>query len=131
MKIDGPSRRRRNLVGITPLVDVVFILLFFFMLASSFDRWHSIDLRLQTSGGQADSPVETRVLSVRPGARIYWLDSWMDLARFSRSLPGLDPSVVLVLKPVQGAAMQDLIDVMEAISSEGHNSVSLEVAAGS
>ncbi len=29
-------RRRRSLISLTPLIDVVFILLVFFMLASSF-----------------------------------------------------------------------------------------------
>ena len=38
------NNRRRNLISLTPLIDVVFILLVFFMLASSFLDWRSITL---------------------------------------------------------------------------------------
>ena len=38
----APSRRR--LISLTPLIDVVFILLIFFMLASSFLDWRAIGL---------------------------------------------------------------------------------------
>ena len=37
-------RRRRSPISLTPLIDVVFILLVFFMLASSFLDWRSITL---------------------------------------------------------------------------------------
>ena len=36
--------RRRAVISLTPLIDVVFILLVFFMLASSFLDWRSITL---------------------------------------------------------------------------------------
>lgn len=37
-------RRRRAAISLTPLIDVVFILLVFFMLASSFLDWRALDL---------------------------------------------------------------------------------------
>ena len=36
-EVEEAARKRRSLVILTPLVDIVFILLIFFMLASSFD----------------------------------------------------------------------------------------------
>ncbi|MGK0476314.1 MAG: biopolymer transport protein ExbD, partial [Oleispira sp.] len=36
--------KQRNLISLTPLIDVVFILLVFFMLTSSFVEWKFIDL---------------------------------------------------------------------------------------
>ena len=39
-----PAVPRKSLVNLTPLIDVVFILLIFFMLASNFIRWHYIEL---------------------------------------------------------------------------------------
>jgi biopolymer transport protein ExbD len=35
---------KRNLVNLTPLIDIVFILLIFFMLASNFAEWQFIEL---------------------------------------------------------------------------------------
>jgi len=49
-----PERpRRRRLIGLTPLIDVVFILLVFFMLVTAFDPWQPLPLRL------ADAPSAT------------------------------------------------------------------------
>lgn len=48
--------RRRAVVSLTPLIDVVFILLVFFMLASSFLDWRAIDL--DVPGSQAASSAE-------------------------------------------------------------------------
>lgn len=36
--------KKRSLVSLTPLIDVVFILLIFFMLVSSFTKWNIIEL---------------------------------------------------------------------------------------
>jgi hypothetical protein len=40
-RLAAEPRRRRALISMTPLIDVVFILLIFFMLASSFLNWRS------------------------------------------------------------------------------------------
>ncbi|OOC09384.1 ExbD/TolR family protein, partial [Thioalkalivibrio halophilus] len=42
--LDTGRPRRRNLISLTPLIDVVFILLVFFMLASSFLDWRAVEL---------------------------------------------------------------------------------------
>ena len=43
-----PSSRKRRRPGLTPLIDVVFLLLVFFMLASSFGAEGSLPLRVAT-----------------------------------------------------------------------------------
>ena len=44
MTLAAAAQKKRPLISLTPLIDVVFILLVFFMLASSFLDWRSIDL---------------------------------------------------------------------------------------
>jgi len=51
--------RRRVSISLTPLIDVVFILLVFFMLATSFMEWRALDL---------DTPVQTATASSSEGA---------------------------------------------------------------
>lgn len=45
MKIGGRKSQRKVLISLTPLVDIIFILLVFFMLASSFLDWRSVVLQ--------------------------------------------------------------------------------------
>jgi biopolymer transport protein ExbD len=44
MHLELPARPRRRLISLTPLIDVVFILLLFFMLASTLTRLHAVPL---------------------------------------------------------------------------------------
>ena len=44
MQFCSTQRRRRRLIGLTPLIDVVFILLLFFMLASQFHQWRAMTI---------------------------------------------------------------------------------------
>ncbi len=65
------GRRRPVAVSLTPLIDVVFILLLFFMLTTSFARYHSLDFNI--SGGAAAAPSIVAeapvVVEVLPGDR--------------------------------------------------------------
>jgi biopolymer transport protein ExbD len=48
MRLNRPARRR-GLVNLTPLIDVVFLLLVFFMLASTFLKFGTV--KLEAAGG--------------------------------------------------------------------------------
>jgi len=43
-KLADQQARRKTIISLTPLIDVVFILLVFFMLASSFMDWRTLSL---------------------------------------------------------------------------------------
>ena len=51
--LSGNARRARP-ISLTALIDVVFILLMFFMLTSSFSQWQMLDLLVPTSNEQAE-----------------------------------------------------------------------------
>ncbi len=59
----GEERSTVRLIPLTPLIDVIFILLIFFMLASSYLDWRAIDLRVTTSDDPAT--VSQRALVIR------------------------------------------------------------------
>lgn len=66
-----PSRRRRSVdVDITPLVDVLFMLIIFFVLTTSFVQG-AIDLTLP-SGNPSAVPGNPVVLSVRKDGTLFW-----------------------------------------------------------
>jgi len=52
MRLSSGARKRRAL-NMTPLIDVVFLLLVFFMLASTFLRFSAINVETATGGGTA------------------------------------------------------------------------------
>lgn len=44
-------RRRRSIISLTSLIDVIFLLLLFFMLSSTFSRYSQLDLGVAGTGG--------------------------------------------------------------------------------
>lgn len=57
VKLAEKQARRKAVISLTPLVDVVFILLIFFMLASSFMEWRSLSLDT-AAASQSSAPSE-------------------------------------------------------------------------
>ena len=117
MRIEAPPRIRRPL-PLTPLVDIVFLLLMFFMLSSTFSKFGGIDLgRTTATAAQAPfAPVKSGVIInvMKQGkakvngeeVRLEALVTKLDLLhrRGARS-------AIVTLS--NDAAVQDLVDVLE------------------
>ena len=116
------ASRRRAVIGLTPLIDVVFILLVFFMLASSFLDWRSIELR--APGPAASSTLEgTLFVELREGG--------LRLAGLPITLPALlakataltAPKVVLRAAP--GVPLQQAVTVLDRLAGAGITNIAL------
>ena len=58
--------RRRRMLNLTPLIDVVFLLLVFFMLASTFLKFGTV--KLETAGGGTTTADVSKVALIHIGA---------------------------------------------------------------
>lgn len=58
------ARRRPTLIRLTPLIDVVFILLVFFMLASSFLDWRAFEVAVPADVAAPDLDVEPILVEI-------------------------------------------------------------------
>ena len=65
---DAPRMTTR--IGLTPLIDVVFLLLVFFMLASTFLKFNYLPLSTGGEGAGAPSLGETVIVRVRAGGAL-------------------------------------------------------------
>ena len=127
MRLEQTHRRRVRL-ALTPLIDVVFLLLLFFMLSSTF-----LDLQQLRVGAQAVSRpsagkgealvvrVETTSLrvghqAVTPGGLVAALNR----------LAGGDKGRKVLVRPGEGVRLQRLVDVLEAIGGGGFTDIALQ-----
>jgi len=123
--------RRRKKISLTPLIDIVFILLLFFMLSSSFKRWQVIDL---TSAQASEHPGDESeleplfLLLYESGEVKLWPNkrSWnkaseikMDELEPLKSEKQLRPAALLV--PEKKTNIQTMIDALEHLDSLGVN----------
>jgi biopolymer transport protein ExbD len=120
-----PPRRAR--VSLTPLIDVVFILLVFFMLASSLLQWRSIDLDASAKAAAAPSNgksiiVDIRTDDIRVGGETIALDT---LTRRMAANVAERPDQRVLVRPAEGVLLQDAIVVLDRLKAAGVANMSL------
>jgi biopolymer transport protein ExbD len=121
--------RRRPLISLTPLIDVVFILLVFFMLASSFVDWRAIGLTAPAVGDASTTGavegallVEVRHDGLRFAGEFLPMDAIAE--RVSARLATAPDTPVLV-KPAGGVNLQRTVNVLDRLTESGAAHLSL------
>lgn len=127
------SGKQRSLVSLTPLIDVVFILLLFFMLATNFRYFNTIELNTPAAGTGTSSVagallIEVRLDGVRFAGRYMPLDQLMALVE--RRLDA-NPDRQVLVQPGAGVSLQRTVRVLDRLTSVGVTHLSLMQSPGS
>lgn len=110
--------KRRPLVSLTPLIDVVFILLVFFMLASSYLDWRAIDLSVPAEASAAGTLEGALLVEVRSGGlRLGGVPMAAgELAGRVRERLEEAPETRVLVKPAEGVTLQQAVDVLDRLA---------------
>lgn len=122
-----PKPRRRALISLTPLIDMVFILLVFFMLASSFQQWRAIAVSAAPAGVAASGVKGAMLIQVRPdGLRLGGHSLPLSaIAEQVRRRQVQTPTQVFLVEPVSGVSLQAVVQVLDNLSANGVANLSL------
>ncbi len=116
-----PKSRR---ISLTALIDVVFILLLFFMLTTSFQRWKQLELTVGSAAGSAPSKQKNIVVLLTTQAGLIVSGKQQTFAHFhqldKRTMQLLGASSVTLL-PNRNNTMQVVIDVLQHFETLGVN----------
>jgi biopolymer transport protein ExbD len=114
--------RRRSLVGLTPLIDVVFILLVFFMLASSFVDWRTVRLEppVQAAGGRGLTGAMLIEIEADGGLRLSGEPLKLEEIE-ARLEPLLErrPDLRIVIKPGADTPLQPVVILLDRLTAAG------------
>jgi len=121
------SARRRLLISLTPLIDVVFILLIFFMLASSFLDLRTIDLvaPVRTASGASMEGallVDVRADDLRLSGETVSLDTLV--ARIEDHL-ARTPGQRVLIRPASGVTLQAAVQILDRLTVAGARDIAL------
>lgn len=121
MRIERPGRLSRP-IPLTPLIDVVFLLLMFFMLSTTFAKFglFGVGAAAATQADPAATQAQTGqpgvLIEVRHGPRVRVNGFQVGLADLPAKLNAFQRlgADLAVLRPAGGADVQDLVTVLEA-----------------
>lgn len=117
MQIARPARRKNSIV-ITSLVDVMFVLLFFFMLASSYLDWGAVDVNIGGGESKATVPVHGHVhqLQLLPGAQLRLDGKPVELSQLTSML---ERDARVTVQPQAGVPLQEMVKVIDQLKAAG------------
>ncbi|RNE90915.1 biopolymer transporter ExbD [Marichromatium sp. AB32] len=132
MRLDLARRVRRNPISLTPLIDVVFILLLFFMLASHFDQWRALALDARGAKVGATAPSAARAAML---VRLH-ADARLDLGGEPLTPPQLerrvvealdrDPELIVVIQSDPEVELQTIVSTIDRLVAAGAPEVRLQ-----
>jgi len=132
------EREKREMVNITPLIDVVFILLVFFMLAGAIERPDLIEVAPPASTSldftEADDPKDLIVLLDADGELFIDDELIMSDAELTRRISAVlawRPDMLIHLKADADTEAVRMINAMEAMRLGGADYVVLITVGGS
>jgi biopolymer transport protein ExbD len=124
------ERRRHSHqhIEIAPLVDVVFLLLLFFMLTSHLVQEPAVRIRLPESKTSEVKPETVRTLLISREKKIYYQERQVDLERLIpilKTLQEKDPNRPLRLKADREVDVGFLIKVIDEVRLAGISNFSI------
>jgi biopolymer transport protein ExbD len=125
MLLSLPASNRKK-ISLTPLIDVVFILLLFFMLSSQFTQWQQLTLSSPSKAqNQADEYTVIRLITndglVEINHREYRFDGIAAIQAYLQE--NTTDQVVVVTKP--SIVTQTVVTLIDDLKSAGISEVSM------
>ncbi len=120
----GRPRRSGVSLSLTPLIDVVFMLLLFFMLSTQFAHWRTMMLEATDASGAAVSDEKGVELWLREDGSAD-LDGLPVVLDELGTRVGAFTTVPIVVRAEGGVPLQRIVDALDALRATGVRGVSL------
>lgn len=121
--------KTRRLVSLTPLIDVVFILLIFFMLASNFSQWSTIDVSAPAPSKNVQEKMEGTILvRISEQGRIDVGGKPVNIASISAFVSKAlkeNPDQKVLVKPHENLPIQKMVDILDLLRDTGITNFSI------
>jgi len=121
------KRRSMTLLNVTPLIDVVFILLVFFMLTTNFARFRLIGVETPQEREVLQDATAAIVILVKDDGTLAYDGEPASRAEVTRqvsSLVEVDPGRTFLVRPEPEVSVQEALDVFQLTREAGAYAVS-------
>ncbi len=128
MKFRAEKRSRGLILNVTSLIDVMFLLLIFFMVTSTFKNQPAINLVLPRSSTATETVSTPTILYLTAEGKVYLNDVLMEQETLPRELERLQAATGddrLVMSADQDANHGDVVELIDIIKNSGYTRVSI------
>ena len=110
------QQRRYKRISLTALIDVVFILLMFFMLTTGFSHWQSLDLPASAASQSAESEPPILLLIGKRGELRLLNQALSSALSMADVLQSINDDRALVVSAHEDTQVSDIVKVMAALN---------------
>ena len=123
----SPSKPIRKTIDLTSMIDIIFILLLFFMVSTTFSRLGVAIEQPESQFSQKNPPSTLSLVIDKQGAVFFEKEqlSKDQLSQLVKSSLASKPELVIVLHPDKKAQTQHFLDVMDICKTAGANQFSI------
>ncbi|RKZ19291.1 hypothetical protein DRQ50_02390 [bacterium] len=128
MNFRGEKKGRGLILNITSLIDVMFLLLIFFMVTSSFKNQPAVNLVLPRSATATETVTTPTILYLTSEGRTFLNDAEFPRDGLLRALEQLHTSTGedrMVLRADEHASHGDVVELIDMLKQSGFTRVSL------
>lgn len=128
MRLDLTRVATSPSISLTPLIDVVFILLLFFMLASDLNRFNAVEFNSSETSAGGQDQTSAIFLRVHGDGRFSLVDERIDETTLDYKISAhldTNPTQAVIVHPDGDVHLQALIDVLDRLSELGVVSLTL------
>lgn len=120
-----PLESDSGLIDLAPLIDVVFLLLIFLMVASRFDRTSLMDLTLPQAGMNQKQLDKEHTVSIQSNGTITLNESPVQKQSLKEQLTRTGTKA-LIIRADQNTPFKDFVFVMDTAKSAGLKEIKIE-----
>jgi len=127
-----PKKGSRLIINVTSLIDVMFLLLIFFMVTSTFKNQPAINLVLPRSVSAEESPLTPAVLYLTADGTVYLNDQALADAALPATLAQLQTTTGedrIILRADTEADHGDVVRLIDLVKESGFTRVSISARA--
>jgi biopolymer transport protein ExbD len=120
-------------IDLTPMLDVVFIMLIFFIVTTSFVKEAGIDVNKPKAAQAQKKPTATIFIAIRPNGEIHMDKRMVDIERVSATIEKLlaeSPTDTVIIQADKEAKHGVVVKVMDQIKAAGIDKISIAADTG-
>ena len=120
MKIVPESGKRQVKLSITPLIDVILLLLIFFMLTSHFVQEHGMNLQLPESETGVSNETSDLKIIVNEQGEIFVNENKVELSQISRILNDFSGKKEVFLEADESVPHGKVVNILDLVRKAGY-----------